>query len=95
MKLYINLTIMINFNINYRMLKQEDPAIPEPMELKKHRNRRLINKHGCGMSCETQQSCKKVEEVLSFLKKLRLILRLYIINQSFDRFDYLLKIIHF
>ena len=42
----------------------------QPMDFKNHRNRHLINSKVCGMSCEKQKSCKKLEKVLSFLKKL-------------------------
>ena len=67
---------------NGQAVKQEETENPEPMDLENHRNRRLINKKVCGMSCEKQKSCKKLEKVLSFLKKLRLILRLYMILKS-------------
>ena len=58
---------------NGQAVKQEETETPEPMDLEKHRNRHLINSKVCGMSCEKQKSCKKLEKVLSFLKKLTLI----------------------
>ena len=66
---------------NGQAVKQEETETPEPMDLEKHRNRHLINSKVCGMSCEKQKSCKKLEKVLSFLKKLTLILTLSCINQ--------------
>ena len=57
---------------NGEAVTQEETENPEPMDFEKHRNRRLINSKVCGMSCEKQKSCKKLEKVLYFLKKLRL-----------------------
>ena len=54
----------------------EETENPGAMEFKNHRNRRLINSKVCGMSCEIQQTCKKLEKVSSFLKKPKLILTL-------------------
>ena len=73
--------IIFTTDYNGQAVKEEKTENPEPMDIEKHRNRRLINSKVCGMSCEKQKSCKKLEKVLSFLKKLRLISRLYIINQ--------------
>ena len=61
---------------NGQAVKQEETENPEPINIEKHRNRRLINSKVCGMSCEKQKSCKKLEKVSSFLKNPRLILRL-------------------
>ena len=57
-------------------VKQEETENSKPMEFKKHRNRHLINSKVCGMTCEIQQTCKKLEKVSSFLKKPKLILTL-------------------
>ena len=69
--------IILEPDYNGQAVKEEDTENPEPMDFKNHRNRHLINSKVCGMSCEKQKSCKKLEKVLSFLKKLRLILKLY------------------
>ena len=53
--------------------KQKKTENPEPKDLNYHRNRRLINSKVCGMSCEKQQNCKKLEKVLYFFEKIRLI----------------------
>ena len=64
---------------NGQAVKQEETENPEPIDIEKHRNRRLINSKVCGMSCEKQKSCKKLKKVSSFMKNLRLILGIYII----------------
>jgi len=40
----------------------EETVNPDAMEFKKHRNRHLVNSKVCGMSCEIQQTCKKLEK---------------------------------
>ena len=70
--------IILEPDYNGQAVKQEETENPEPIDIEKHRNRRLINSKVCGMSCEKQKSCKKLQKVSSFLKNPILMLMLYI-----------------
>ena len=79
---------------NGEAVTEEETQNPEPMDIAKHRNRRLINSKVCGMSCEKQKSCKKLEKVLSFFEEALINLN-FVSIKSFDLFHYLHKTINF